>query len=669
MARPVELGGKGTRFIAFASACLIVAALYFGRAVLMPLALAVLLSFLLTPATQWLERWRIPRTASTLVVVISAVSFLAIIGYLAGRQLVSVVDQLPNYRGELEAKLNQLRSKGGFFRRLQQEAHAISSDAALSPAGSHPATSPAVSAMSHESSVGPITMLGNLGHAPTTQYSVQNPLPVRIVPEAPAPLLMIKNYATNVLDPLATAGLVLVFVIFMLLTREDLRDRMIRLVGHGRLNLTTQALDEAGTRISRYLSALAIVNGCYAVAVAGGLWVIGHFLSQGRGFPNVLVWGLLVGLFRFVPYVGIWIGAAVPLILSFALFAGSAVFFATVGLFLTLEVIVSQFIEPFWYGASTGMSALAVLVAAVFWTWLWGPIGLLLSTPLTVCLVVIGKYVPQMQFLDILLGDEPVLPLHARVYQRLIASDEEEAADLVREQLETKPLEAIYDEVLIPALALATQDHYRGRLDEHRHQFIRQSMRGMVEELGEEQKAHAIRNAAGQTEKAAKDQPIDAPAPKPLPSIPRDCTVNVLCLPAKDEADEIVALMLAQVLDLRGYRATTASADSLASELVEMVEARGAHIVCVSAMPPSAVAHARYLCKRIHLRFPELPMMIGLWLAKGDLRKAKHRIACSESVRMVTTLAQAEHEIDQRAQPILLRNAEGQPTEQSAAVR
>ena len=630
MPRPVELGGRTSRFILLASTCIIVAGLYFGREVLIPLALAILLSFLLTPAVKWLERLRLPRTPAVLIVVLSGVALLAGVGYIVGHQFSSIVNQLPNYEGQLRSKFHQIESHGGIFRKAKQEATALTR--ATTQASPNPETAAAVPSAQP--------------HPPATQPTSDNPLPVREYP-ATSPLQLLRDYATTILDPLATAGLVLVFVIFMLIMREDLRDRMIRIVGHGRLNLTTQALDEASSRISRYLSALAIVNAVYAVVTAGGLWVIGHFLGHGQGFPNVLVWGILVGLFRFVPYVGIWIGASFPLLLAFALFPGNAVFLATLGLFIAMEIVVSQFVEPVWYGQSTGMSPLAVLVAAVFWTWLWGPIGLLLSTPLTVCLVVIGKYVPQLQFLDILLGDEPVLPPPVRVYQRLIAGDEEEAAELARELLDDKPLEALYDEVLIPALALSAADHHRGRLDDARLEFIRQSMRNIVEELGDEQRARDVRHAAAQTEQAAREQQPQVPASRP--SVPKDCTVNVLCLPSKDEADEIVALMLSQVLEFRGYSATAASAASLASEMVEMVERTRAHIVCVSAMPPSAVAHARYLCKRIHARYPDIDMVVGLWTAKGDIKKAKDRIACAGSVTLVTTLAQAEHEIDQMA--------------------
>ncbi len=293
------------------------------------------------------------------------------------------------------------------------------------------------------------------------------------------------EWLSGALHPLTTAFLMIVFVIFMLLNREDLRDRMIRLVGAGQLNTTTQAVTDAAERISRYLLSLAIVNLCYGLAVALGLWLIGKLLGAGQPFPNPLFWGLICGVSRFVPYVGIWATASMPLALSFGLYPNYGVFFATVGMFLVYETVVAQFIEPYFYGARTGMSTIAVLVSAVFWTWLWGPVGLLLSTPLTVVLVVVGKYVPQLQFLDIILGDEPVLEPPVRIYQRLLALDAEEAADLAREYLKSRPIEEVFGEILLPALALAEQDRHRGSLDPEREAFVRQSMRDLVEELSE----------------------------------------------------------------------------------------------------------------------------------------------------------------------------------------
>lgn len=630
MARPADLGGKSSRFLILASVFLVIAGLYFGRQVFVPLALAILLSFLLTPPVRRLERLHVPRGAATIMVFAIAVGVIGGIGYIVGRQFIVVVNELPRYQDELKHKLQKLGTHGRIFRKLSSE---------LSNVGAS-VTTPQV-----EGSPGALPQAG----APSTK-----PIPVTIV-EQNTPVQLLRRYATTVLDPLATAGLVLVFVIFMLYNREDLRDRMMRLVGHGRLNITTQALDEAATRISHYLGALSIVNSGYALVTAGMLWVIGHYLGGGQGFPNVLVWGILVGLLRFVPYVGVWIGASVPLLLSFALLPGYAAFFATLGLFIAMEIVISQFIEPVWYGATTGMSALAVLVAAVFWTWLWGPIGLLLSTPLTVCLVVIGKYVPQLRFLDIMLGDEPVLPPHIRLYQRLIAGDDEEASDLVHELPDEHTLECAYDQVLLPALALAEEDHHAGRIDEPRHQFVRQNLRDLVEELAEEEHARRTRQAASATEQRAKDQPAKPHKPEVRRAVPNDCAVYVACLPAKDEADEIVANMLRHLLEFRGYCATVVSVTSLAAEMVELISKQPADIVCVSALPPSAVAHSRYLCKRIYARLPEIGLIVGLWTARGDLEKARRRIACAENVGLATTLAQAQHEIEQMAQPIIVR--------------
>lgn len=648
MAQPVAAVGKASKFIILASVCIVVAGLYFAREVLIPLALAILLSFLLTPVVRRLERWKLPRVAATLIVVGIAVAVIVSIGYVVAHQFVTVVEQLPQYRGQLQEKWDKLKNHGGVIKKAEQELHNIG-------ATSQPATQPVQAASDQIKQTA--ASLNGPSNSPVA--SNQTPIPVRVV-EPPQSNLesavsTIADYAGRFLSPLATAFLVLVLVIFMLLTREDLRDRLIRLVGHGRLNLTTQATDDAGSRISRYLGALAIVNGAYGACVAGGLWLIGHFLGHGTAFPSVLVWGLLVGLFRFIPYVGIWIGACMPLALSFALFPGNAAFFATVGLFVALEAIVSQAIEPYWYGASTGMSALAVLVAAVFWTWLWGPIGLLLSTPLTVCLVVMGKYIPQLEFLDILLGDEPVLPPHTRLYQRLIASDDEEAAELAHEVLKDRTLEKVYDEVLLPALLLAERDYHRGRLEEDRLKFIHQSIGDMVEELGEDAQAKRLRDAAAQTELAAKDQPTDMDVNRPRPTLPKDCTINLVCLPAKGDADEIVGKMLCQLLELRGYCAFMGSTDQLASEMVEMVEEKKAQIVAVSAMPPAAVAHARYICKRLHSRFPEINMIVGVWHTKADPERTKQRIACEDSVRLVTLLAQAQEQIDQLAQSPTIR--------------
>ena len=423
---------------------------------------------------------------------------------------------------------------------------------------------------------------GPPAEAPPAGTTQANPLWVVPLPSPSSPIKMLGAYLGVVAAPLGTAGLVLVFVIFSLMQREDLRDRMIRLVGHQDLNVTTTALDDAGSRISRYMTAQAIVNGSYGIAVSTGLLLIGYFVG-GKSFPSFVIWGLLCAVLRFIPYIGPWIAAAFPIALSLAVYPGFQVFIWTAGMFVVIELLSNNLMEPYLYGASTGMSTIAVLVSAVFWTWLWGAVGLLLATPLTVVLVVIGKYVPQMRFLDIMLGDEPVLEPPERVYQRLLAGDQEEATDLAREYLKEMDLERVYDEVLNPALALAEQDRHRGRLDEGRELFVRVAMRDMIEELGDEWRlrmdrtdAEAMKAAAAATVEVAKGTgvvdsgsavpakagatgaggngtgilssvlpPAAAPAPDPSPDrapaarIPKDCTVNVVILPAHDEADGI----------------------------------------------------------------------------------------------------------------------------------
>lgn len=714
-----------------ASVCIIIGALYFGREVLIPLALAMLLSFLLSAPVRWLERIRLPRAAAVIIVVLLAVGLLGGIGYIVGRQFADVVRyQFPKYQAQLEAKVKRFGEHGGILKTAQKDLRSIASAArgssatkpapaanragASGSAASDSATGGADDNRSEETSSGTALLLPQATppNQPTTRPTPENPMPVRLYPQTGL-LELLRNYAATILSPLATAGLVIVFVIFMLLSREDLRDRFIRLVGHGRLNLTTQAMDEVSTRISGYLGALAIVNGAYALCVAGGLWAIGRFIG-GHGFPNVLVWGILVGLFRFVPYIGIWIGAAAPLLLSFALFKGNAPFFATVGLFAILEIAVAQFIEPFWYGSSTGMSALAVLVAAVFWTWLWGPIGLLLSTPLTVCMVVMGKYVPQLKFIDILLREEPVLAPHARFYQRLIAGDQEEAAEQAETYLREKnSLEATYDNVLIPALVMAEQDNHRGRLEDRLYVTIRQAIREIVEELADQHRlrleeestgeaasprggsilaaaassvaaaastvAHVVTGAPEPAPRSADlpagqaSQPTDADgqAVHRRPHLPHDCVINVLCLPARGDADEIVAGMLALLLEARGYCTFVATTDVLAGEMVNMVQARNADLVCVSAMPPAALSHARYLCKRLHARYADIKMIVGLWQVQNprpgtgagvSLEHAKQRIGCSSDLRVVGTLHDAQEQIEQFARPLAVLRVQSQAT-------
>ncbi len=645
---------KTPRFVILAAICVIVAALYFAREVLVPLALAMLLSFLLAPLVTWLERRRLPRALAVATVVSLLFSVLAILTWVVAIQVEDLAQRLPQYKDNIIEKVRAVR--GGNDGALGKAAKTIEE---VKQAVDHPTTQSTEAAQNTEAAAPlppPPTEL-HAGPVASTQ-----PVVVRVVAEPAPPLQTLGTYLGTAVDPLATAGIVLVFVIFMLLQREDLRDRLIRLVGEGQIHVTTTAFDDAAGRITRYLTAQAIVNGTYGLAISLGLWIIGMTLGGGW-FPSFVLWGLLCGLLRFIPYIGPWIGAAFPLTVAFAVYPGYSVFVATVALFVVIELISNSLMEPWLYGASTGMSTVAILVAAVFWTWLWGPIGLLLATPLTVCIVVIGKYVPQFAFLDVLLGDQPVLEPYQRLYQRLLATDQEEATSLAEQAIADQPLDQVYDQMVLPALALAEADRHSERLDERRGLFMRQAFRDIVDQLVDEERLKEVRRGADETLRLAKNEAApsepaaDSAQHPPREKLPSDCPINIVCLPAHDEADEIVGIMLAQLLELRGYCAFAASHNALASEMLNEIEQRQAQIVCVSALPPSAVTHARYLCKRLHGRFPGINTVVGLWTVKGDLSKAKHRIACAGDVTLATNLAGAIEQITKFVQPLLLKNA------------
>lgn len=666
MRRPTTKTPKS--FVAVAT-CIVIAALYLAQDVLIPVALAVLVTFLLTPLVAYLERRRIPRVPAVLSVVIALFLAVGVLGWVVVGQVIDLANNLDQYRGNVVSKIEKIHSKSGFLGHLNKFSQEVGKELD-NPTTQEASTQPSKEQEIAREIVHPVNQPGTILEdriqnqlSPTSQPTVDNPLPVAVVQSRESPIQTLEKYFGLVLGPLGTAGIVVVFVIFMLLAREDLRDRMIRLVGYGQMHITTRAFDDAATRISRYLTAQAIVNGTYGLAIALGLWLIGATLGD-HHFPNVILWALLCAVLRFVPYIGPWIASAFPLAVAFAVYPGFAVFLAVIGLFAIIELISNNFMEPWLYGSSTGMSTVAILISAVFWTWLWGPIGLLLSTPMTVCLIVMGKYIPQLSFLDVMLGDQQVLEPYERVYQRLLAMDSEEAAEVAEEYLAKMKLEDLYDEVLMPALAMGEMDRHRGRLDEERKDFIRDSMRDVVDEVMEQNRARAVRRIAEQTESKAKgeshsvnaDFSAETNRSDNLPSLPKGIDISVVILPAHDPADEIAGNMIGNALEVRGYRVTVLSVAALASEMVETVEREKADVVVVSALPPAAVTHSRYLCKRLHARFPEIETVVGLWTWKGDRDKAKDRLACTHTVRMVTTLCEALDAIYQAVQPILIRS-------------
>lgn len=605
MPRP-QAASINTRLLILVTMVVTIAGLYLAQDVLIPLALAVLFSFLLATVVSLLERlgvWRVPA-----VLLVTSLTFVVVLGlgYILAAQLVEVTDRLPGYQLAIRQRVTSIREgTAGLLGRASQNIQVISEELATQAA-----TQPAAPAVA--------------------QPTPTPPLPVQIVHPAQSPLEFASQTLGSLLHPLLTAGLVVIFVIFILVQREDLRDRLLRLAGEERIDVTTQALDDTARRISRYLLMMATVNASFGLAVALGLYLL--------GMPNALLWGLLAGALRFIPYIGIWIGMAIPIALSLAVFPqGWLGPLAVAALVLGLEILAANFFEPLLYGHGTGITPLAVLVAAVFWASLWGPVGLLLSTPLTVCLVVLGKYVPALNFLEVLLGDQPVLDPPVRFYQRLLAGDQEEAQEFAEELLEESSLVAVYDQVIIPALHLAESDRHRGRLDPARVETICQGTQDVVDalierdkELGEDR--HEIKDPASQAAQLAEARKTGTPP---------DRRIQVLCLSARDKTDEMVAVLLAQVLTRTGVQARAIPSGMLVSEMLEAVAGSGARIACVSAMPPETMAKTRHLCKRLDARFPDVKVVVGLWDAAGDISRARDRLLRGGADHVVTTFAKA----------------------------
>jgi hypothetical protein len=444
-----------------------------------------------------------------------------------------------------------------------------------------------------------------------------------------SPLQVFGGAFGTILEVLGTTGMIVILVVFFLVRRDDLRDRFIRLVGQGDVTRTTQMLEDASKRVSRYLSMQMLLNGIFGTAVGIGLSLI--------GVPHAILWGIMATILKFIPYLGSWIAAVMPVALSMAISVTWMAPALTLGLFVVLEFFSGNILEPWLYGRNTGVSAVAVLLAAVFWTWLWGVVGLLLATPLTVCLLVIGKHVPQLSFLDTLLGNEPVFEPKKRIYQRLLARDQDEATELFDDYLKKSSLVEVYDQVLIPALVVAERHWRSGELDDIRHQFIQQSLKEIIQQ--QEEPLRELREKADASKSIVGDSNSNPPTIAPL------ATLCVLCLPAHGTADEIAGMMLAQTVEIPGCQVEFVAAAASANDLVDLVVQRKPAGICISAAPPSALMRARYLCSRLRLRFPEMPLVVGLWDAPGDLKKAIERIGNPETTHIVATLADAEEQI------------------------
>jgi hypothetical protein len=519
--------------------------------------------------------------------------------------LVDVANQLPLYRQNIHAKIEALHFPATGQVGLAAKSVKEIAQELTSPGEPPPSFLPQ----------GPNQRPSKPTPAPVS------PVPVRIVAPATSGWAEFRDLGTPVLAPLGRAGFVLIFAVFMLFKREDLRNRLLRLAGLGRLNIMTQALDDASGRVSRYLLMQVLVNAGFGILFGAGLYVI--------GVPNPALWGAVAGILRIVPYVGTTIAATLPIALSLAVFDG---WLRPLGVFLLvagLELIIANFIEPWLYGARVGLSSLALLVTAVFWTVLWGPSGLILSTPLTVCVVVLGLYVPKLSFLHVLLGDEPVLAAEAQIYQRLLAMDQLEAHAIVGESFKGRPLVELYDSVLIPALSMAEQDRHKGALDTAREEFLFLSINEMIAEFSEYQ-----------------------PEQSPPGDVTEHPNARILCLPAYDRADEVTAAMLAQLLEQKGFPTLSLPIiGSSPNDWLALLEAGADDIICISALPPYAFAPARAMFKQIRARFPKLKVVVCVWGFSGDTDKAKARFERVQPDRFSTSLAEAMEHVQELVRP------------------
>lgn len=593
---------------------LVIAALYFGRAVLIPLALAVVVAFLLTPVVSRLENCHLGRIPSALLVLMVALAATGFLGWRATGELVEISRQLPGYKANIQKKLVSIRGhKDGNFNKAATTIEDLNKELTQAPA--EPTEAPARRQANPKGSA----------KSPAAG-SAENPLTVTVAEPPPTVVQQVSSLLGPLLGPLETAGIVIILALFMLVKRKDLRDRVIRLAGRDRLHNMTTALDDASRRLSRFLLVQLIVNASYGILFGLGL----YFLDV----PHALLFGVLGGLLRYIPYLGTMIGAAFPIAMAMAVFPGWTQVILVVALFLVLELSIANILEPVLYGAHTGVSALAILVAAVFWAGLWGPVGLILSTPLTLCMLVMGRHVLRLKFLEIALGDEQVLSPDTHLYQRLLAMDQEEVGDIAHAYLKEQQLGNLYDAVLIPALGFVEQDRHAGVLDEDKEKFVYNCIQELIEDLAE----HT----------STKSSSLDTTSPEV-----RLSNVSILCIPARDQSDELVASMLTQLLQRAGHRAQFLPIDAV-DDMLKQVALQEAQIVCVSALPPFAVGHARSLCKRLHARYPDLKVVVGLWNYELGIAKAQERFESVHTDFVATSLVDVVKQIGQLTDAIIL---------------
>jgi predicted PurR-regulated permease PerM len=555
---------------------IVVAILFFAREVLLPVALAGILSFMLAPLVRWLQHVRVPRGLAAVAVVLLAFGAIFALGTVMARQVTHLARDLPQHEAAITAKIQRLSGGGatGTAATLQRAEEIIED-------------------LGNEIGKGKLA-------APRT------PLAVEVHEPIGTPLQTITKLISPLLSPIATTFLIIVFVIFILIQREDIRNRLIRLVGATDIPHTTAAIDDAAHRLSHlFLTQLAINTG-FAVLIGLGLWWI--------GVPSPFLWGILAGILRFVPYVGAILGLVFPLALALSVDPGWSMLLWTLALFFGLEVITSQVIEPVYVGHSTGLSPIAVVISATFWAWLWGPVGLVLATPLTVILVVLGRHITALKFLDVLLGDEPALSEAESFYQRMLARDPVEAVEQAKSFMATHSLSDYCDEVVRPALILAQKDVERGVLDEGKTRIMHEDVDNLFIDIAHEhwvskKEAHAATlTPATKLPLLEKDQwALNWRSKEPLVSIG-----------VHSKLDESAAVVLATLAQIHGIATRMESPEALGAAKLAKLDLSGAALICLSSIDMRTPAHIHYVARRLKSRAPHAKLLLGVWSATDD---------------------------------------------------
>jgi predicted PurR-regulated permease PerM len=570
-------------WVTFAGCVLVVAVLYWAQAILVPLGLAILFTFVLAPPVNWLQRW-IGRVPAVLVVATLVFTLLGLAVWGISRQVDNLARDLPGYRDNIRAKIADVRGagKGGSVEKLQETFEEIKQE---------------------------------LGTPVSPRGTTRRPV---VVTSAQMETLSAFAWMGPIVSQLGTVGLIIAMVIFMLLERRDMRDRLIGLFGHGQLTVTTKAFDEAGTRVSRQLLMQSLVNLIYGVVAGVGLYFL--------GVPYPFVWAALGAALRFIPYLGPILGAGAPILISLAALEGWRAPLIVVAFYGALELFTNLVLESVLYAGAAGVSQVALLLSVAFWTWLWGPLGLLMATPLTVCLVVLGKHVPGLEFLGTLMADKPALAPEYGYYQRLLARDQSEAADLIEAHVKTVAPRTVYDALLLPALNYAERDRIEERLSSVEEAAIVDATRELISDA-----ALSIRRL---------DATALASIESTRPVAPRD-RLRVFGYAVNGAPDELALAMLAHLIDdLSVTLDINTTTRLLAAEVVSLVQEGQYSVVCLADLPPSQPSKTRYLVRRLHAALPDVRIIVGRWAPAVMADESTQMLRDAGATRVESTLVE-----------------------------